>query len=270
MRKLLLLALLLTAGAAQAQEPVKPTPTVAAYIMSWEMQNDACKGGDQQACRFRDTILLEIESQGWCLSDTQKWQPAPCKSAPLSDTIFQAKEKLPASLQKDWSDFAARLSVVEPVIKTEDGWLLERGCMAHRCNTDATAWAVSKTTRVFGAIIEKDGKFFIHGSTEDIPTPLAAWGLANGMTDSNMVRRWLNPGVQTYTNNRYGFRVDYPLTFIPQSLSARDVRHVLMFGNFHQPVLRFYFPMRDHLFLQFRHRAQCRGIALPSSSRLTS
>jgi hypothetical protein len=25
-----------------------------------------------------------------------------------------------------------------------------------------------------------------------------------------------NPGFQTYTNNRYGFRVDYPLTFIPQ------------------------------------------------------
>jgi hypothetical protein len=43
------------------------------------MQNDACTGGDQQACRFRDAQLLTIESQGWCLSDAKKWQPAPCK-----------------------------------------------------------------------------------------------------------------------------------------------------------------------------------------------
>jgi hypothetical protein len=221
MKKLLLLALLLPVGVAQAQQPGKPTPTVAAEILSWEMQNAACHGGDQQACRYRDAVLLAIQSQGWCLSDAQKWQPAPCKSepaaVPLSDRILQIKDRLPASLQKDWADFAARLSVVEPVIETEDGWLLGRGCMAHRCNTDATAWAVSKTTHVFGAIIEKDGKLFIYYGPRDIPTPLAAWGVANGMTDSNTKQSGLNSGFQTYTNNRYGFRVDYPLTFIPQT-----------------------------------------------------
>jgi hypothetical protein len=88
MKKSLLLALLLTAGLAQAQEPVKPTPTVASYIMSWEMQNDACKGGDQQACRFRDAELLAIESQGWCLSDTQQWQPSPCRPDADSAQLF--------------------------------------------------------------------------------------------------------------------------------------------------------------------------------------
>jgi hypothetical protein len=73
------------AGAARGQDAVKPTPIVAAFIMSWEMQNDACQRGDQHACRFRDAELLSIESQGWCLSDGKTWQPAPCKSATPAD-----------------------------------------------------------------------------------------------------------------------------------------------------------------------------------------
>jgi hypothetical protein len=181
MKKLVLLVLLLTAGIAQAQESVKPTQTVAAYIMSWEMQNDACKGGDQQACRFRDAILLEIESQGWCLSDTQKWQPAPCDPTPLSDTIFRAKEKLPASLQKDWSDFAARFTTALPVTETEDGWIVGKGCMTGSCDTDAAAWALNKDSHAFGALMKKNGKFFYFYGSKDFPLPLAVWGLENGM-----------------------------------------------------------------------------------------
>jgi hypothetical protein len=106
-------------ASAQAQETVKPTQIVAAYIMSWEMQNDACQRGDQRSCRFRDAELLAIESQGWCLSDAQKWQPAPCKPA-------------------------------HPI--------------------------------------------------------------KHGFKQSG-----LNPTFRTYTNNRYGFRVDYPLTFRPEA-----------------------------------------------------
>jgi hypothetical protein len=191
MKKGLSLVLLLI-GSAHAQEPVKPTPTVAAEIMSWEMENDACQGGDHQACRYRDADLLAIQAAGWCLSDDQKWQPAPCKSAPLSDTILGvARDAMPVSLQKDYSDFAARLTSPLPLTLTEEGWLVGRGSMIGSDDTDAAAWALSTNSgkKQFGAIIKKDGKFFIYGSTEDIPTPLAAWGVANGMTESNMVRR---------------------------------------------------------------------------------
>jgi hypothetical protein len=194
MKKLLLLVLLLTGGIAQAQEPIKPTPTVATGIMTWEMQNDACEKGDLQACRFRDAELLEIESQGWCLTDSKKWQPSPCKSepaaVPLSDKIFELeKDKFPAALQRDWSDFAARFEHAFPVLTTEDGWVVGYGCMANKSNTDAAGWALSTDSGAFGAIIKRDEKFFIYGSTEVIPTPLAVWGVANGMTDSNMVRQ---------------------------------------------------------------------------------
>jgi hypothetical protein len=96
MTKFLLVALLLTGAAwgqdANKPDANKPTPIVASLIMSWEMQNDACQGGDQQACRFRDAELLSIESQGWCLSGAKKWQPAPCKPADTNPgTVFIKK-----------------------------------------------------------------------------------------------------------------------------------------------------------------------------------
>jgi hypothetical protein len=161
--------------------------------MTWEMQNSACLGGDQQACRIRDAELLVIESQGWCLTATKKWQPAPCKlaaveTAPSSNRILEIKDKLPASLQKDWADFAMRFENADPMTLTEDGWLVGKGCMVNSCDRDAAAWAINTKIHEVSAIIENDRKFFIYGSAKDIPTPLAAWGVANGMTESNMVR----------------------------------------------------------------------------------
>jgi hypothetical protein len=247
------------------QEPVKPTQTIAAYIMSWEMQNDACQGGDQQACRYRDATLLAIESQGWCLSDTKKWQPAPCNRAQQPTLPVQEPTQEPAGCLQATAHTSGPCKLTYPngmsVETFADGttWVdmkdyrfqifKESGTITGNFQDTVIIkmpmapdviqkqqWeklsiygdCVDRSYVVYGSLFtDVNGYFTIDGGMENFKRrvmPGTALDSVFKFTcissvtahEHSFKEGGLNPGYRTYTNNRYGFRIEYPLTFIPQ------------------------------------------------------
>jgi hypothetical protein len=101
---------------------------------------------------------------------------------------------MPASLKAVKEDFATRLSVVSPIVETEDGYYFGSGCAAHECRVNEAAWVINKTTGKSAAIIMRyipanaampaHENFELYGT---IPAPLEGWAVERGMTAGNVV-----------------------------------------------------------------------------------
>ena len=111
----------------------------------------------------------------------------------LSPAMF---EFMPTELKAARADFTARLSVVGPIVETND-YYFGSGCMAHECGDNAAAWTVDKTTGEGVAIVEIDNPaipggmeahktFELYGATDEIPKPLYYWATQDGMTEGNV------------------------------------------------------------------------------------
>jgi hypothetical protein len=120
-----------------------------------------------------------------------------------SDCVLESEtfDYMPASLKAAKEDFATRLSVVSPIVETEDGYYFGSGCAAHECGVNEAAWVINKTTGKSAAIIMRyrptipgamtaSETFELYGTihSDGIPTPLADWAVEHGMTEGNVVQ----------------------------------------------------------------------------------
>jgi hypothetical protein len=113
----------------------------------------------------------------------------------LNQAVF---DYMPASLKAVKEDFATRLSVVTPIVETEDGYYFGKGCAAHECGENEAAWVINKTTGKSAAIImryvparpeiaaHENFELYRTAGLDSIPTPLTDWAVQHGMTEGNV------------------------------------------------------------------------------------
>jgi hypothetical protein len=186
MKKLLLLVSLLTAGVAHAQEPIKQEP--AGCLQATAHTNGPCK------------ITFPNGNSMATLTDGTTWFYG-------NDYHFQVSRNIGEVTGSFYKVVTIKIPQPEDIIEAPQ---FEKMEIWGNCK--------AKTYQVWSlAFTDANGFFGEPIGPETVTrrvmpdTPMAM------VFKLTCVSALLSPGFQTYTNNRYGFRVDYPLTFIPQS-----------------------------------------------------